>query len=470
MSQRSTQSDRYAIDLQYNTFDVLDDDANSFTCEDEVADDDDNEIAVVRTVLDEDNNLFSCMSGIDTPVACSNGIDTGVSGLFMLNHPDLYTEQFQIDFPKTIRSASRNAGIEYAITGKYPNFFTNTVLTTKQSFPFLRLFFQRGSLQDSEDATIKWFYPYSYDSNGCSCEVWGTIVRDLSSGETLSHRVSGAIVKSLTISVNAAEYISIRSELIGRALETNHDSSGDTFTLTTESPLLWRNVASKIGDSYTALQTCDLKDFALSVKNDAKSRVFNSSAIQKFNLGRVTGLGSITIPWENTSTGWTNNTALDDMFSGELTRLSLYWGNQYVSTAYTMSINMLVRYMKGKISEDKEISNEMSFIIVEDNSFSSDNSYISSWSVDSSSADTINFTFPSTQTLTGNVFPGDVVLTLDASVGATTRWVVENVLDSNSVRLTTNHSAGVGASGTTVTIIRQPINIGLNDDIDRYIT
>uniref|UniRef100_A0A6M3XK38 Tail protein n=1 Tax=viral metagenome TaxID=1070528 RepID=A0A6M3XK38_9ZZZZ len=341
-------------------------------------------------------------------------------------------------------------------------------VTPKEAYPFLRLFFQKGSLQDSTTNTKKWFYPYSYD--GSTCEVWGSIVRELAAtGTSTSHRLTGAVCNSITISPTA-DYIDLTASVISRDIELNRDTSGDTFTLPTDAPLLWRNSVTKMGNSYTAPETCDFRGIKTNLKNNITGKFYNNDKVKRFNIGNFTGNGTVIIPWENGTTNYTDNQVLTDFLNGTLTRLSMYWIDQYLTSGYSFSVNLLCRYIQGNIGEETEISNSMNFVLVEDYSFSSSNSKISTWTIDGSDASLMTFTFPSTETLTGNVFPGDVVATLDASAGHTINWVIERVVDADTVKLINNHTAGTGASGTSVIIKRQPISIGLRDEINRGIT
>ena len=112
----------------------------------------------------------------------------------------------------------------------------------------------------------------------------------------------------------------------------------------------------------------------------------------------------------------------------------------------------------------------MRFILVEDCSFSSTNNKITNWAIDGSDASLIDLTFSGSETLTGEVFPGDTIITPDASAGQATYWAIEKIMDTNTAKLTANHSAGTSASGTNITIIRNAISFGLNDGLDRGIT
>jgi len=425
LAQRSTQQDRYALDFQ---------------------------------------------SSIETAVSCLNGIDTGKSGITMFNHSSLYANQNILSQEKTVRSASRNQLVEYQNTTTNPSVSFQIMLSPKLAFAPFRLFFQRGSLQDSEDSTVKWFFPYSFEEGGSTCETWATIVRDLSSGETHSHRLIGAVSNRCSISIDPTEYGIINCEFIGKQYDFSYNSSGDNFTLSTDAPLLWRNCVTKIGNSYNSLETFDFKELSLSLSNSVVGKKFNNASVQRFVLGKIEGTGSFVVPWENSSTSFTYNTLLSNLLSGNVTRLSMYWGRQYVDTGSTVSINLLIRYNKGGVSSDDEISSDMAWELVEDASFSSENGKIVSWEIDSSSANIVHVVFAGTETLIGNVFPGDVILTLDAVTGQNIKWKIEKILTSTSLRLSAAHVAGVGASGSNFTIIRHPINIGINDKLNRNIT
>ena len=402
-------------------------------------------------------------SSISTSAACT-------SGIFLMNHPNLDINTKTIDTEKTVVSASRNQLVEFAIDGRNPTAQFPIMVSPKQVYPFLRLFFQKGSLQDSTTNTIKWFFPYSYSSVGNECEVWGSFVRELSTGSTYSQRIVGAICNSLTLVPSDMEYMTMNCGLTGRDLEVNHNTSADTFTLSTDAPLLWRNCVTKIGNSYTVQETCDLKRFEMLLLNSAKGRHYNNSKVQRFNLGKFYGTGAFTTPWENSSTNYTKTKVFDDFYNGTVSRLSLYWNDEYATSGYSVSLNMLVRHIKVSISDEKEVSNISRFMMVEDASFSYENSKIASWTIDGSDASKIIFTYMGSETLIGNVFPGDVVLTLDAITGSNTRWVVERIVSSTTAKLTTNHTAGVGSSGSNAVVLRQPISVGLNDMTNRLIT
>lgn len=411
----------------------------------------------------QDRYGYGEQSAIDTAVASSYG-------LFMVDHSDLSPGQEQIISSKIGRAAAKTNLTEFEIKNKVTFCSLPLIVSPAQIYPALRFFFQSGSLQDSTTNTIKWFYPYSYSSTGSVCEVWASLFRDTSSGTTRSQRMTGAISHELEISLGRGEYITAISKFLGRDLEINRNTSGDTFTLSTNAPLLLRNCVTKIGNSYEALETFDLKSFNLRIRNNAKARTYNSSYVSRFNLGRVEGQGEIITPWENNSTNYNYTQAYTDFFAGTLTRISIYWADQYLTSGSSMSINLLGRFVKGRIAEDKEISNTMEFVLVEDASFSYENSKITDWVVDGSDASLIDLTFSGSEILTGNVFPGDAIVTDDASIGNSSYWTIERIIDTNTIKLTSNHTAGTGASGNKIRIIRQPINVGIRDGINRGIT
>ena len=403
-------------------------------------------------------------STIDVPSSCT-------SGIFLMSHSQLDPRFQTIEQRKTTTSSSRSQLIEFSMNGRIPSSRLPIIMSPSQIYPFFRLFFQKGSLQDSSTNTIKWFYPYSFENGGSECEVWGTFVRELAStGTTQSQRITGSIVSSLSFLPSTLEYMVLDCSIIGRDFEKNRQTSGDTFTLSTDAPLLWRNCETRIGNSYDSLETFDLKRFGLTLVNNPVGRFYNNSKIKRFNLGNFVGNGRIIVPWENSSTNYKNNQLFTDYENGVVTRLSLYWNTQYATTGSSLSVNLLLRHNSVTISDDKEVSNLSEFILVEDTSFSYDNSKISSWTIDNSDDTKISFTFPGSQTLTGNVFPGDAVVTVDASSGYNNKWTIENVVNFSTVKLTSSHPAGTGAAGSNAIIIRQPINIGLNDNVNRGIT
>jgi len=394
------------------------------------------------------------------------------SGLYLGDHPSI-NPQIQIyNAPKSKGTAANSYNYEYKNSTRLPSILLPIRITPKEIYPVLRLFFQKGSLQDSTVNTKKWFYPYSYADGGESCEIWGTLVRETATtGTSSSVRMTGAICNSFSInSATGRDYVNVRANLIGRDIEYDHDTSGDTFTLPTDAPLLWRNANTKIGNSYDSLESLDLRDFNLSCNSNPRPRFYNNEKVKHFNLQRITGTGSIIIPWENSSTNFTNSKVLCDNLNGSLFRLSTYWVDQYVTSGYSMSINLLCRYMSGLLAREDELSNAVGFVLTEDDSFTSSNNKISTWATDASDASKITFTFPANETLTGNVFPGDVLILTDASSGNNTEYEIERIISSTQLKLVNNHAAGTSANGTGVIIKRNAISIGLDDNVNRGIT
>lgn len=419
---------------------------------------------MAQRALWADKYSLGYQSSLTTAVA-------GSVGVFMFNHASANPQLLVYNADKSKATAANSYNYEYANSNKMPNMLIPTRVTPKEVYPFLRLFFQRGSLQDSTVNTKKWFYPYSYQSNGGSCEIWSSLIRETATtGTAKSHRVTGAICNDITINPVGRDYVNITANMLGRDIELNHETSGDTFTLPLDAPLLWRNATTKIGDSYTALETLDLKSFSMNIKNNARGSFYNNALVKRFNLERVTGNGSLLVPWENSSTNYTDNQVLTDLLNGSLFRLSVYWKDQYLASGYSLSINMLGRFVSGMIGNDAELSNQMQFIMAEDDSFTSSNSKVSTWAISGSTASQITLGFNSTETLLGNVFPGDILILTDALAGSNIQYEIERIISSTVLKLTTNHAAGTSANGTGVIIKRQPISIGLRDETNRNIT
>lgn len=399
------------------------------------------------------------------------GAVSASAGIFIQQHPSI-NARIQVYTPEKAKgTAASSFNYETENSTRSPVLSIPTRISPKEIYPFLRLFFQKGSLQDSSVNTKKWFYPYSYKSEGESCEIWATIVRaTASSGDSNSHRMTGAICRSFSINPSGTDYINLTANLIGRDLEIDHECSGDTFTIPADAPFLWRNAVTKIGNSYDAQETLDLREFSLTCNNNAVPRFYNNEKVKHFNLQKITGMGTLTIPWENSTTSYLDNQTIEDYLNGSLFRLSAYWVDQYITSGYSLSINLLGRYMSGMISNDTELSNTMGFVLVEDDSFTSENNKISTWTIDVTDASKITFTFPSNETLTGNVFPGDVLILTDASSGSNTEYEIERILSGTQLKLVNNHVAGISASGTGTIIKRNPINIGLDDNTNRNIT
>ena len=398
-------------------------------------------------------------NSIDVAVTCSAGIFQNVDAQFTVK-----------DQPTSINKSTGNAfisnGVEIIDTYKVPNIDLQVVMIPKQLYGIFHLFFQDGSLQLTSTASTKWFYPYS---SGV-CEIYGTIVKDTSTTENSSMRYLGSVVERLVFYCNNNDYMITQASFLARDCEYKHDPSSDVFTITSDSSLLWRDCITKIGNSYDALEDFDFKDFGLSLENAVVSKKYTSEITQCFILGDFSGKGVFKIPFENSSDNYKKEDFIQKVNDGDIMRVSLYWKSQYAGTAQALSINMLVRIINLSDFNEEEMCLFADFIIVGDDSISSEAGKIVAWNIDAGNDRVVNFTFSGSTTLLGNVFPGDRVVLTDAVAGSTIFYTIENVIDSNTLLLTDSHLAGVGATGVTGFIKRQPISIGLNDEVNRAVS
>ena len=395
--------------------------------------------------------VIGFQSSIDTPVVCSGDIATGV--LFS-NYPDFTVDNIILDNEYLRGSSAKHYKLNYRKSVYAYKIPFSIVATPTSLYPILRLFFQRGYHITGDTV---WFYPYSYELSGSVCSVWGTVVRKLTDSNADSQRLSGAIIDTLAFDLSDY-FLKVTGNFTARRLETDYDSTNDDFTLDTEGSLLKRQVISKIGDSYTALQDFDIESLALNIRNNIKPRYYNNEYIKRYTLGKVTSDGRLRCPRENSSTDYNDDVFLNYAEGTKVVRICVYWDSLY---SPTVSISFLAKLVDIEQEIAEGNSNTIVFYAVEDSSFSFFDNKIQEWQVDSSDATIVSLTLATDVVLTGNVFPGDKILMKD-STNSIKLYKISDIIDDNTIKLSEAHIDGTGAGGEQAVIIRQPITIGIN--------
>lgn len=378
-----------------------------------------------------------------TAVNCSKGIALN-------NHPTFDPVQNIVDQEKSIGASYRRAGAGYE--------FQNTTQSGTTTWEFdvsadsvshiLWAFFQNGALEEAGSPYAKYFIPYeprrTNDANSdySDCEVWLTLVRAMAaSGTSSSHRMVGAIPRSITLSAASGEPLRASVELIGYDTLTNHNIASDTLTVDAVAPLLWQDATVTLGGN-----AVNLDNFSITMTNNAALKHgsgvtnYNADSPKRFVFGRFNAEGTITIPWGTATEG--ANTPMNDFVSGNTDRLVIYWGTggEISTTDLDFSILAHIRRTGAAIVGDDELGTEIPFVCVCDDWDSS---------VDPSSSIAIGAddTPVGTTTAFTNFDKGDILYLYGATAaGDQTHRVVETVTDA------TNITVFPGYSGTQASL------------------
>jgi len=184
-----------------------------------------------------------------------------------------------------------------------------------------------------------------------------TLVRDTgASGK--AQRITSAICRSMTLSCDEGGALMVSAEMIGKSIELDHTVTSDTFTISTDAPLLFQNLTYKLGGTSGVISS-----FSITLSNNAVQRWFDSQTPYEYILGDFTVEGRITIPWQG------SNTEINNFISGTDKRIELYWGSDAGASDGDFYIAVNARYTGAPISGDEEIQLELPFVGVNDGTY-----------------------------------------------------------------------------------------------------
>jgi len=304
--------------------------------------------------------------GKDT-TSISNGAAAS-KGIALTNHPTFDPGQNHINQRKAVGTSYRRAGTgyEFQVATQSPTTTWEFDVCADNISFILWSLFQNGASEAAGSPYVKYFIPYeprqtdASDSVYTDCEVWLSLVRKLAaSGDAGSHRIIGAIARSITFSATEGENLKASVEFIGYSHSTVRNIASDTLTMDAVAPLLWQNATVELGGN-----TTNIPGFSLTISNNAVVKFNNAGNPQKFILGEFTAEGTISIPWATTTEG--GNTAMDDFVAGNTDRLAVYWGvgGEIATTDLDFSILAHIRRTAASMVGDDEILTEIPFICV----------------------------------------------------------------------------------------------------------
>lgn len=391
----------------------------------------------------EDRYAIGLQSAFKTADGCTNTVDSTTgderSGVLTNDQAPAGYGVTVIDTNKTTGSASRRAGTgaEYQQGTEAPTVAFPFDISAKAAYPFFRVAFQTGSLEQDTTAPTesKWFYPAS--EGGLEAVEWLTVVKDYGSGN--SERFIGGVAESLEINAEVSGALNMTANLIGYDEETGHTLTNENFDYNDEALLLWQNAKvamSPLSESAAlGAGSVVLPGFSVTLNTGATPKHFNSKNPERIILNEFTGDGTINPPWNLGYTALENDKIMERFIAEEPMIILVYWDSDTVPSPYPnannqLAIAMCVRASDATVGGDDELETEVPFELIEfpimsGNGVSGD--VITGWSV--SSADvTVTVDHTNTSSHPYNLlYPGYRFIAHDADTNSERLHIVRDV-------------------------------------------
>lgn len=311
-----------------------------------------------RTIWED---LFSVASGVTNISTAANG----TFGIPLTNHPSFNPGTQTINTRKAVGTSYRQTGtgcLEFTQGSAIPTTAWEFDVSSKNLSHFLWSLFQTGSFQGAGATYIKYYVPYETPD----VEVWLTLVRKLAAnGTAASHRIVGAIVKSISLSCEEGQNLKATVEFQGYSFESTRDSANDVFTFQTASCLQMQNAVVTLDGT-----TINVPSFDLTITNNALTKFYDNATAVRHDVGEFTVTGNIRIPWAQATEG--ANVQIDDFANGSPSRLVIYWGDSELANADgEFTIITHIRRTGVTVTGEDEIISEVAFECASEESSSS---------------------------------------------------------------------------------------------------
>lgn len=300
-------------------------------------------------------NLWEDLFGVASGVTNISTAANTTFGIPLTNHPSFSPGNQTINTRKAVGTSYRQTGtgcLEFTQGVAVPETSFEFDLSSKNLSVFLWSLFQTGSFQGGSSTYTKYFIPYQT----ADTEVWLTLVRKLAAnGTAASHRIVGAIVKSITLSGEEGQNIKATVEFQGYSFESNRDTTSDVFTFQTASCLQMQNAVIKL-DGYTI----NVPSFNITISNNALTKFYDNATAVRHDVGEFTVTGNIKIPWATSDQG--ANVQIDAFCNGTASRLVIYWGDSEIANADgEFSLITHIRRTNVTIEGDDEVISSVDF-------------------------------------------------------------------------------------------------------------
>lgn len=263
------------------------------------------------------------------------GVDVGIHGLPLTNHPDFVAGKTIIDTRKAIGIAQRRGGTGYEYQGEklVPTVSFELEPSRKEIGALAWLLFQSGASEVGTSPFKKTYVPYvSTATGGCDCEVYCALMKDMGGGTTASEHqvIKGAICKSLAFNGTEGGAITMTAEMLGSDhLATFTEGGSYALNFAGAAPLLFKDLVFTLDGV-----AVNCSAFSLTISNDAISKAYNHGTTQAYILKTMTCTGSVTVPWGETGA----QTQIANWLSITPVPLTFAWGTAGVDEV-KISIN-----------------------------------------------------------------------------------------------------------------------------------
>src|SRR3990167_788215 len=318
------------------------------------------------------------------------GAANGVFRVGLLSSPHIMPSSGTIEHPTTTGLAEMFTTLDYSqVVGEPSSVSLEMPLNSYNLSLFLLLLFQ-GGCSEAAGATYNTFraIPYTTSAPSYYVSVVRVMVDDFATKpnvETLSHILYGGLCTSLTITGAENDILKLTAEIKGswaiaaaatdlpafEMLINNAANNWNSFIFmgsgqeANRTPIKFQDCTTKIGGN-----AVDFDNFSITISNNAQHRYYANSSINSWVLGRLTGEGSVRVPWGDTNYG--GNNPLNDFVDGtdyafELYTEDMVGGPPVVATTdNSIDFNMNIRATNTSISTDPEVQTELSFASVYD--------------------------------------------------------------------------------------------------------
>ena len=250
-----------------------------------------------------------------------------------------------------------------SLNGKQPSFTGESDGNAYLLRTLFWLLFQSGAVETDTAGLAPYMVTCTQYTNP-ETEVWASILRKLGTDTgDLHHIITGAIVKSLTLSSDGAQ-LKVSAEFQGRDWSDSFefDTLAAVLTDPAVATLMWEDATVKL-DANTIMAS----GFSLTINNNADFKRYNAELAQRVVLGDLTAEGELTIPRVTGAATEDDNAQIDAMLAGTDKLLTIYWGNSPATTAGDLSIIANVRYAEGVTVEgDTELEMKIPLVGVDD--------------------------------------------------------------------------------------------------------
>lgn len=383
----------------------------------------------------QENIGLGKQSDLTTPVSVDNGI-------IISNFSDkIDSDNRNVVDNKATESASRRHNLEFKYHNRINSINIPVLANNSNLYDLFNSFFQGSYIENNNGY---YFYPYSYNGFNQESSEFMTILSDM---DSRSRRMIGSVCNSISIIFND-DFVVLNSNFIGREVESEYDSSGESYSMPSDSVFSWSDSNIVISDSFSNSGRTVLKNISISLNNNINYKFYNNDKIQKFINGDISGNGSFYVPFDLDI----NKSSLDIFENisdnSNLFRISINWGGDSSNGA---SIIMNGQIHSTDIVDDQEQNLRFSYDLIEDKEFSNK---INDFSISDTSNNEITLDLDNNITLEDNVSPGDIF-----SDGTYSQNII-SIIDYNKIKV--EDVSKLDDSSSKAGILRHPIIVKVN--------